>query len=774
MPTRPAAVPAPGGHRLVVLPFANVSPEPGDEYFVDGMTDELISAVSRISGLKVIARTSAMRYKGASKSVAEIGRELNVRTVVEGSVRKAGRSLRIAVRLIDATNEEPIWSQEFDRELADVFAIQREIAQRIARSLKVRLRAAESRRLETPATGEVDAYAHYLRGRFYWNQRTSESLEKAVRFFEEALEKDPRFALAHTGLADAHATLALLELVPPSDAFPRARAAAERALALDPALAEAHASLGLVRFQYDRDWDGAERSLRQAIELSPNYAPGHQFYADYLKAMGRFDEALEQMHRAGELDPLSLAIQTGIGHVLYLSRQYDRAIAQYRQATVLDPTFVQAHLWFGRPYLETGRFAEAIQELTKAVELSGGSTISLAVLGHAYASAGNAEKAREILDQLLARSRERYLPSYWIALLYTGLGEVDTALDWLERAFEERSSWLVWINVEPRFDRLRAAPRFGDLLRRMGFPPAPTGGAPTVDARTREWLATVAELVPAHFRVVGEYTRFDPTSRHRLKDLRQRLVARLEGESPRLENFLLWAPPGGGKSFFVQEVARSLVDRVRFLEINLAALDEREFRRHLEEATAAGAPTLAFVDEVDAHPGEPWPYEALLPHLEPRGARSAPLAVVLAGSTGATLDDLRAAIARRPKGIDLLSRVPAENGYSIPPMVPGDRVLVAASHIASAAGRAGRRVDEVERLALLFVVATPSLGNARQLREFVTRAVERIPRGEERLRFDHLFDPGDPHNKEFWLSARTTAPSLAGEFVRLAPGPREP
>jgi TolB-like protein/Tfp pilus assembly protein PilF len=470
--TESVAPPAPGlsgKHRIAVLPLSNIGLDKKDEYFADGMTEQLISTLSKIAGLGVIARTSMMRYKDTRKSIAEVGMELGVGTVVEGSIRKSGNKLRITVQLIDARREEPIWSQEYDRDLQDVFAVQSDIAHRIADALRVEVMHVEKRGIDKKATENTEAYEVYLRGRYFWNKRTQEGLKKAIGLFKTALRNDHDFALAYTGVADAYASLALLELVRPSEVFPKARAAAEKALRIDQELAEAHTSLGLVRFQYERDWLGAEKEFRKAIELNSNYALAHHFYADYLKAMGRFDEALAEIARAQELDPLSLAINTGVGHVLYLSRQYDRAILQYRKALELDPNFVQAHLWFGRPYLQKGMYREAISELRKAVELSGGSTISLAVLGHADASAGDKEEAKKILATLAKRARRQYVPSYWIALIYTGLGDRSNAFLWLRRAYRERSSWLAWVKVEPRFDVLRSDKRFSSLLQKMGL-----------------------------------------------------------------------------------------------------------------------------------------------------------------------------------------------------------------------------------------------------------------------------------------------------------------
>ena len=475
-------------HRLAVLPLTNISAGSRDEYFVDGMTEELISTLSKITGLSVIARTSAMHYKGTDKTIAQVASELAVRTVVEGSVRKSGHKLRISIRLVDATTQEDLWSENYDRELKDVFAIQRDIAQRIGRALKLRLARREERGLESGSTTVVNAHDLYLQGRFQWNLRTETGLRHAIELFGRAIEKDRTFALAFCGIADAWAQIGWLEFSAPTEAFPKAREAAEQALAIDDHLAEAHASLGFVRFLYERDWGAAAKEFQRAIALNPGYPTGHQFYADYLKAMGRFDEALAEMRLALELDPVSMAVNTGFGHVLYLARNFDAAIEQYAKALQIDPSFGPAHLWFGRPYLEKGMYAEAIAEIQQAVASSGGSTISLAVLAHALASAGKKSEATKILEDLLERSRTRYLPSYWIALVYTGLGDHDQALAWLERAYEERSSWLVWIKVEPRFDGLRSDPRFVSLLRRM---------------RLEEDGETESPLVPADRRLAA-------------------------------------------------------------------------------------------------------------------------------------------------------------------------------------------------------------------------------------------------------------------------------
>jgi adenylate cyclase len=456
--------------RVAVLPFTNISMDPADEYLADGMTEEMISSVSKMKGLRVIARTSVMRYKGTHKPIIEIGRELHVGSVLEGSVRKAGDKIRISVQFVDTLNEEPQWTREYDREIKDVFTIQSDIARHVAEAVRDHLLGGAIEGKERRATSSTEAYINYLRGRQFWNRRTEESLRRAIWFFEDALESDKNYAQAFTGLADSHATLALLEFMSPHETYPKAKEAAERALSLDPQLAEAHTSLGLIKFQYEWDWKGAEAEFREAIRLNPSYAPAHHFFADYLKALGRFEEALEEIEKAQELDPLSLAINTGVGHVLYLSGQYDEAIEQYKKAVELDPSFMLTHVWFGRPYLEKGMFTEAIAELETAVKLSGESTLALAMLGHGMASAGHRDEAMEILEILKERSRSRYVPSYWIAVIYNGFKDREQVITWMQKAFDERSSWLVWSNVEPRFAWLRDDPDFASLMQAMKFP----------------------------------------------------------------------------------------------------------------------------------------------------------------------------------------------------------------------------------------------------------------------------------------------------------------
>lgn len=467
--TRPASTPLPRD-RLAILPLANISQDPNDDYFADGLTEELIASISQIHGLRVIARTSVMRYKGTNKSIREIGQELNVGSVLEGTVRKAGGKIRISIRFIETTNEELRWSQKFDREIQDIFEIQGEIAEKVSQDLQEQVLVRGTLPTEGRAPRDIEAYILYLRGRQSWNKRTEADLKQAIGFFEQALQIDPQYARAFAGIADSYAALALLEYMPPNEAYPNAASAVKQALALDSELPDALTSQGLIYFQYEWNWAEAEITFQQAIRINPNYAPAHHFYADYLKAMGRFEEALNEIEKARELDPLSLAINTGVGHVLYLSRQYDRAIVEYQKAVDLDPNFMATHLWFGRPYLEKGMYQEAIAELETAVRLSGESTLALAMLGHGLASAGRGEEARQILDKLIERSAHQYVPSYWIAVIYNGFRDKQQVLAWLEKAYQERSSWLVWIHVEPRFAWLRQDPDFSTLMNTLQFP----------------------------------------------------------------------------------------------------------------------------------------------------------------------------------------------------------------------------------------------------------------------------------------------------------------
>ncbi len=464
----PKVTPALDKYRIAVLPLANYSPDPTDEYFADGMTEELISRLSRIGGLRVIARTSVMQYKRSEKSIAEIGRQLKVGTVLEGSVRKAGNKLRITEQLIDVETQEHLWSEHYDREFKDVFAIQSDIAQRVGEALKVQLLSREKQQMQKKSTEDLEAYKLYLNGRYYWNKRTGEGLENGIEYFEQAIEKDPSFALAYAGLADSYILLAGYTYMPPTEALPRAKKAARKALELDETLAEAHTSLAGTTFHY-YDWLTTESELKRAIELNPSYATAHHWYAVVLAALGRLDEAIAREKEALELDPFDLVINTYMGWINYFARQFDQALEQYRHTLKLNPKFHLAHLWLGQAYVQEGMYEAAIAAIQEAITLSGDSTLARAALGHAYAVSDRRKDAQEVLNELNELSKQRYVPSYYIAAIYAGLGDKDLAFEWLEKAYEEHYLFLNWLKVEPIFDSLRSDPRLIELLKKMGL-----------------------------------------------------------------------------------------------------------------------------------------------------------------------------------------------------------------------------------------------------------------------------------------------------------------
>jgi serine/threonine-protein kinase len=466
------ATPPPGKIMLAVLPFDNLSADPEQEYFSDGMTEEMIAELGQLQPqrLGVIARTSAMHYKGTDKRIDEIGRELGVDYILEGSVRRAAGRVRITAQLIQVSDQTHLWAESYERELADIFAIQSDVAQRIARSLEVELLPAQQARLASARPVNPEAYGAYLKGRFHWNKRTEEEVRKGIEYFQQAIEKDPNYALAYAGLADSYNILGDYSYVPPEEAYPRAKVAAAKALETDDTLAEAHTSLAKAAHLYDWNWLAAERGFQRALALNPSYAPAHHWYAEYLAAMGRVDEAIAEKKRARELDPLSLIINSSEGWVLYFARRYDQAIEQLQKALEMDPNFAVAHLWLGWAYEQKGMYEEAIREFQKAVTLFKGSTYPIASLGHAYAVSGKRGEALKLLNELKELSKRRYVSAYDLALVYAGLGEKDQAFKWLEKAYEERYGWITMLKLEPRFDPLRADPRFQSLLRRMNFP----------------------------------------------------------------------------------------------------------------------------------------------------------------------------------------------------------------------------------------------------------------------------------------------------------------
>jgi serine/threonine-protein kinase len=450
---------------IAVLPFANFSPEQDQDYFCDGMTDALINALAKVEGLRVVSRTSAFEFKRKAKDIRRIGEQLSVGSVLEGSVQRVGNKVRITAQLIKVADGYHLWSGTYAREMEDVFALQEEISQAIVNALRARLPG----RLVAAQTGNLEAYNVYLKGRYHWNKRTEGDLRRSVEYFQQAIAADPHWAVSYAALSDSYVMLASYGAVAPKEAMPKAKKAAEKALAVDPALADAHAALGFVRSFYEWDWPGAEHAYQRAIELNPGYATARHWYSGCLRAMGRLEEAMTEIKRAQELDPLSVAIGRDLGRVYHLRRQYDQAIEQYRRVLELDPNFPSGYLHLGMAYEGKLRYEEALAAFQKAQTLPGGNPLILGASGHCYAASGNLAEARRALTELDELSRRRYVAPISRALIYIGLGDRDRAFQWLEKACEERDPWLAWLNVEPVFDSLRSDPRFPRLLRRVGL-----------------------------------------------------------------------------------------------------------------------------------------------------------------------------------------------------------------------------------------------------------------------------------------------------------------
>jgi serine/threonine protein kinase/Flp pilus assembly protein TadD len=449
---------------IVVLPFENLSPDPDQEYFSDGLTEEVISELCKVRVLRVISRSSAMTFKGTKKKIPEIARELNVQYVLEGSVRKAGNSLRITAQLIDGRSDAHVWAEKYAGTLDDVFDIQEKVSRAIVEALKISLAPAERRRQSV----NPEAHEAYLKGRFYWNKRTERDLKKALEYFNQAIDKAPNYAMAHAGLASTYVILADYAPVVQREVMPKAEEAANRALELDPKLAEAYAVLGAIKAEMEWDLVGAERYYKRAIELDPNNPTVRHWHTLLLAQTGKLDEASSEIKRARELDPLSLVIGTVAGNVLHNKRRYDESATQLKKVLELDRGFAEAHRCLGATYAMQGKFSEAIAEFQEARELAGEGTHGLGALGYIYARSGNEREAKRILNELLGLSDRGYSLSYWIATVYCGLKEMDAAIQWLERAWEERAVQND-VGVSPFWDDLRPDPRFTALLRKMGI-----------------------------------------------------------------------------------------------------------------------------------------------------------------------------------------------------------------------------------------------------------------------------------------------------------------
>ncbi len=455
---------------LAVLPLENLSGDASQNYFADGMTDELITDLAQISALRVISRTSVMVYKGARKPLPQIARELNVDAVVEGTVLRSGDQVRITAQLIEASTDKHLWSQSYEGELRDTLALQSKVAEAIADQIRISLTPQEQAALKNAKVVNAEAYESYLKGRYFWNKRTADGLKAARAYFQQAIEEDPKYAQAYSGLADTYALLGDWQyaVMTPKEAFPKAKAAAIKALELDSRLGEAHNSLAFVLDAFDWDLDAAGKEFRRAIELSPGYATAHHWYAWHLSLLGRFDEAIAEMRNAENVDPLSLIINADVAELLLIAHHYDESIAQSRKAIEMDPNFALAHNQLAQAYLQKQMYDEAVAELRKAVQLSGNSPTCIANLARAYVGSGKRSEAIRLLNDLKKRSVHGYSNASEIATIYASLGDTDQAMNWLEKAYEERFN--PGVLLRPGFDPLRSDPRFQNLLHLVGLP----------------------------------------------------------------------------------------------------------------------------------------------------------------------------------------------------------------------------------------------------------------------------------------------------------------
>jgi TolB-like protein/Flp pilus assembly protein TadD len=453
---------------LAVLPFDNLSGDRDQEFFSDGLTEEMIAQLGNLNPnrLTVIARGSVAKYKRSTLSVNQIGRELHAEYVVEGSVRRVPDRVRITVHLIQVSDQTDRWAESYDRDVKDILALQDSVARTIANQINITLAPAEASRLATPRSVDPAAYEAYLKGRYYWNKRTAEGMQKAEVYFQQAIDKDRSYGAAYSGLADCNSGLSWHGFTSPSETLPRAHAAALKAIEIDPQSAEAHASLGLV-LDHEWDWTGAEREFKRALQLDCRYANAHHWYGDYLSIRGRHDEALLEAREASDLDPLNLMIGTWLGLRYYLARNYESAIEQGRNTVDLDPNFAASHLLLGEAYVQKGLGEKGLAELQSATSLSGNNPLYLAQVAVAYASMGRRTEALQIVDQLQTTSANRYVSPYGLAQIYAVLKDKEQTFKWLQVSYEGRAVWMSYLAVDPVFDGYRSDQRFQDLLRRV-------------------------------------------------------------------------------------------------------------------------------------------------------------------------------------------------------------------------------------------------------------------------------------------------------------------
>ena len=453
---------------IAVLPFQNMSADANAEYLSDGMTENLINRLSKLSGLRVASRSSSFRYKGTDQDAVRVGGEMNVNAVLTGSIKQLGEQLIIEVSLDDVRTDQHIWGEQYAGKFSDILTLQNQISQDVTSNLRLKLTGADELKLAKKDTENSEAYQLYLKGNYEWNKHTESDVQKAIVYYQQALEKDPNYALAYAGLSGSYGVLGNVYL-PPNENFPKAKAYAEKALALDDTVAHSHTAMGAVRLFYDWDWAGQEKDFKRAQEVDPRYPDAHQLYAAYLETVGRFDEARTEAQKAHDLDPLNAMFGTEVGIVDYMAREYDRAIPQFQEVLALEPNYDEAYQYLGQSYEQKGMYAEAIATFQKGMAQGDRSPALIASVGHAYAVSGDSSGAAKALADLHELSKRRYISPYLFAVVCAGLGKKDEALSWLEKAFQDRASLLIWLKVEPQFDPLRADPRFKDLVERIGL-----------------------------------------------------------------------------------------------------------------------------------------------------------------------------------------------------------------------------------------------------------------------------------------------------------------
>ncbi len=455
---------------VAVLPFENVSRDPDNEYLSDGIAGSLINNLATVPKLRVIAQSTVFRYKGREIDPQAVGHELNVRAVLTGRIMQSGGSLRIGAELVDVATGSRLWGAQFDRKPGDIFVIQDEISHEISEKLRLQLTKAEKKRLIRRHTEDAEAYRLYLQGRHHWNRWTEEGFYKAIGYFQQAIEKDPSYSLAYTGIAESYVLLGWNSYLPPKDAFPKGKAAAMTALRLDPDLGEAHTPLAAALWLHDWQWQEAQTEFKRSLELSPTYPTANHYYAECLMTMGRHEEAIARIKNSQELDPLSLIINVAIGWTFYMGRQYDKAIEHLLRTVELDPNYPMTFWILGLLYRTTGRYDLAISAGEKSVTMSGGSPLMRAALAHTYGKSGRTKEALQVLDDLTELAENKYVAPHFFAGVHVGLGENDRAIESLEKSWEEHCHWLIYLHLDPSMDDLRSDLRFQDLMRRVGLP----------------------------------------------------------------------------------------------------------------------------------------------------------------------------------------------------------------------------------------------------------------------------------------------------------------